>query len=173
MRHFSLVVRRCISPARRPEFIWISLFPALLACLAGQSAALADASTATQLHFYQQLIDLEAPRQYVPTRTFTVIRDESGDRLVADDDAQLQFNMLWLRQYEEGYRYREGGAALGRLVRTYLKNAWRNYRSSHAQLLSAAPDENGSGGLGAFSTDMEYRLRWSDDEVTLGLEYRY
>lgn len=121
--------------------------------------------------FYQQLIDMSHRSGYVPTRTFTLVPDENGGGLVADDDPQLQFNLLWLDQHQPGYRVREGGAAFGNVVRSFLKSAWKNYRNANAQRLAGAPDENGAGSLR--SRDVDYRLRWSDDEVTIGFEYQY
>lgn len=110
---------------------------------------------------------------YRPTRSYTVVRDATGDRLVARDDPQLAFNLLWLEQHDPAYRYREGGAAFGKLVRSLLKNAWRNYREDHAQQLAGAPDAEGNGSLERFSEDTDYRLRWSDDEVTIAVEYAF
>lgn len=124
--------------------------------------------------FYHQFIDLKTNNGYRPTRTFTIVSDPThGDQLVAEDDADLQFNIIWLDQYQEGYKTRDGGAALGHMVREYLKSAYKAYRERNAQRLSALPDEKGNGRINGFEGEMNYRLRWNDDEVKIGFEYTY
>lgn len=125
--------------------------------------------------FYHQFIDLKkAAEGYRPTRTFTIVSDPThGDRLVAEDDTDLQFNILWLDQYQEGYKSRNGGSALGHMLREYLKTAYKSYRERNAQKLSALPDEKGDGRINGFDGEMHYRLRLNDDEVRVGFEYNY
>jgi hypothetical protein len=124
--------------------------------------------------FYHQFLDLKTDNGYRPTRTFTIITDPNhGNRLVAEDDPDLQFNVLWLDQYQDGYKTRDGGSALGYMLREYLKSAYKSYRERNAQRLSALPDEKGNGSITGFEGEMHYRLRWSDDEVKVGVEYNY
>lgn len=124
--------------------------------------------------FYRQLIDLQQPAGYSPTRTFTVIVDgERGNRLVASDDPNLQFNLAWMDQYHPDYRHRKGGGALGLLVRSYLRQLYDDGREQRAVSANYVPDGDVDVGIGNFGGEMEYHLRVKDDEVNLRLEYLY
>lgn len=124
--------------------------------------------------FYHQLLKMRTPVGYQPTRTFTIVTDaERGNQLVADDDANLRFNLMWMQQFQPGYRSRQGGSAFGEIFRSYVKSAYKSYRERNAQSLSALPDENGSGRTSAFARDVDYNLKLTDDEVRLKIEYTY
>ena len=124
--------------------------------------------------FYRQLIDLQQPTGYAPTRTFTIIVDgERGNRLVASDDADLQFNLMWLDQYQPNYRQREGGGAIGLLLRSYLRQLYDDGRQQHSVSSGYAPDGDVDVNFGNFGGEMEYHLRPKDDEVNLRFEYSY
>jgi len=123
--------------------------------------------------FYQQLLKTPVQQGYQPTRTFTIIADqEHGNQLVAVDDVDLRFNVLWMEQYQPGYKSRSGGAALGEVVRGYLRSAYKSLRSHHAQTLSSLPDENGMGRMQP-SSDVEYHLNWNGGDFKLGIEYEF
>lgn len=123
--------------------------------------------------FYHQLIDLKDRPGYQPTRTFTIVTDaENGNRLVAEDDPDLRFNILWMDQYQPGYRSRKGGAAFGQIVRGYAKALYKSYRSNRAGGDSFLPSAEGTGKVGNL-TDTDYDLRLSDDEVKIGIKYSY
>jgi hypothetical protein len=124
--------------------------------------------------FYHQLLKTETPDGYHPTRTFTIVTDaENGNQLVAEDDPSLRFNLLWMDQYQTGYKSRNGGAAIGELFRSYMKSAYKAYRDRHSQALSALPDENGSMKVRSFSRDVDYRLNWNGNDVRLKVEYSF
>lgn len=122
--------------------------------------------------FYHQFIDLKARADYQPTRSFTIITDgEHGNRLVAEDDPDLRFNVMWMDQYQPGYKIRKGGAAFGQIFRTYVRSLYDSYRSNHNNM-SFLPSPQGQGGMG-YSTNMDYDLRISDDEFKVGFKYSY
>ena len=125
--------------------------------------------------FYHQLLKLPVNDGYRPTRTFTIVADaEHGNRLVADDDSNLRFNLLWMEQFRPGYKNREGGAALGNIVRSYLKTAYKTYRAHNTIGDGMLPDENGSlRGRPAGSGETDYNLRLTDDEVRVKVEYSF
>lgn len=151
--------------------------PSAFSALAGIAGALALCNAQAEPGadaFYQQLLKTPVQQGYQPTRTFTIIADEEhGNQLVAVDDVDLRFNMLWMRQYQPGYRSRSGGAALGEVLRGYVRNAYKSLRSHHAQSLSAFPDENGLGKVQSFPSEMEYHLNWSGRDFKLGIEYEF
>lgn len=123
--------------------------------------------------FYHQLLKTRDTEGYRPTRSFTIITDaEHGNQMVAEDDPDLRFNLLWMQQYQPGYRGRNGGAALGEIVRDYLRSAYKSYRSHHAQSLSALPDENGTLKSRA-TTDLDYRINWDGEDFRLGVKYSF
>ena len=128
--------------------------------------------------FYKQLLKLPDSRGYLPTRSFTIVVDtEHGNRLVASDDPNLRFNLLWMEQYQPGYHATQGGSAFGELLRSYLKLAYKAYRD-HYSALSALPDENGSlHAADAHATNlidaMDYNLKVTGDEVRFKIQYRY
>lgn len=127
--------------------------------------------------FYHQLIKLPESDGYLPTRSFTIIVDtERGNQLVASDDPNLRFNMLWMEQYKPGYRTRRGGAAVGALFRSYLKSAYRSYRANSSQSLdfpNSGESLDRDDEIGSFSDSVDYKLRISGDEVRLKLQYNY
>ncbi|MFT3930442.1 MAG: hypothetical protein QM709_09130 [Spongiibacteraceae bacterium] len=128
--------------------------------------------------FYQQLIKLPDSSGYTPTRAFTIIVDtDRGNQLVAADDPNLRFNMLWMEQFKPGYRTRRGGAAFGALFRSYVKTAYKSYRANNSQSMSAFSTSNESSdsidAALSFSDSMDYKLKISGDEVRLKLQYNY
>jgi hypothetical protein len=156
----------CSRPASQ---VAVALLAALtLTCASGIShAGPADEP------FYHQLITFSEPAGYQPTRTFTIVADtRHGNRLVAEDDPDLQFNMLWMDQYQPGYKTRNGGAAFGMLLRSYARSlyeTWQHNRGSNGSLPANAGDET-SVGLGA---ETSYELRLKSDEVRLGVSYSF
>jgi hypothetical protein len=124
--------------------------------------------------FYRQLIDTDGLRGYQPTRAFTIVVDASqGNRLVAEDDPALQFNLLWLDQFQPGYRQREGGAGLGMVFRSYLRQLYDAWRGQNAGAFSYLDGDIDAPRFGGIDGEMEYGLRISDDEVKVRLEYTY
>jgi hypothetical protein len=125
--------------------------------------------------FYRQLIDLRSPSGYQPTRAFTIVVDASqGNRLVAEDDPALQFNLLWLDQFQPGYRQREGGAGLGLVFRSYLRHLFEAWRGQNGGSFNYLPDGDiDAPRFGGVEGEMEYHLRVSDDEVKVRFEYIY
>lgn len=128
--------------------------------------------------FYHQLLKLPEVNGYQPTRTFTIISDaEHGNQLVAEDDPNLRFNLIWMEQFRPGYQARKGGSAFGEIFRSYLKAAYKSYRERNAQSMSALPDENGSlyGNKTASNLidAMDYNLKVTGDEVRFKIQYNY
>lgn len=126
--------------------------------------------------FYHQLVKLPATDGYHPTRTFTIITDaEHGNQLVAEDDDNLRFNLLWMQQFRPDYKASRGGAAFGEIFRSYLKNAYKAYRDRNSNgMLSALPDENGSLNHSRLSNgEMDYNVKVTGDEVRFRLQYKY
>ena len=124
--------------------------------------------------FYHQLLKMRTPDGYQPTRSFTIVTDaERGNQLVADDDPNLRFNLMWMQQFQPGYKSRQGGSAFGEIFRSYVKSAYKSYRERNAQAMSAMPDENGSGKASAFTRDIDYNLKLTDDELRFKVEYTY
>lgn len=127
--------------------------------------------------FYHQLIKLPESDGYLPTRSFTIIVDtDRGNQLVAEDDPNLRFNMLWMEQFKPGYRTRRGGAAFGMMFRTYLQNVYKAYRERDDQALGAFPNSNGA----ATNDDerdiaeaLDYGLKLTGDEVRFKVQYNY
>ena len=123
--------------------------------------------------FYHQLIDLKDRDGYQPTRTFTIVTDaEHGNQLVAEDDPDLRFNLMWMDRYQPGYKERKGGAAIGQIFRSYAKSLYKSYRANHNGESNVLPDGEGRGSVG-YTTDMDYDLRISGDEVKVGFKYTY
>lgn len=144
-----------------------------------QSSSADSLSRPSDDAFYHQLIKLPESNGYLPTRSFTIIVDtDRGNQLVAADEANLRFNMLWMEQFKPGYRTRRGGAAIGMLFRSYAKNAYKAYRANKAQSMMAFPSESesldrASDEIISFSDALDYKLKISSDEVRLKLQYNY
>ena len=128
--------------------------------------------------FYSQLLKLPDNNGYLPTRSFTIVVDtEHGNQLVAEDDPDLRFNLLWMQQFQPGYRSSHGGSAFGEIFRSYVKAAYKAYRDYNAESMSALPDENGSihGSQDARNLidAMDYNLKVTGDEVRFKVQYNY
>ncbi|MDB6060634.1 MAG: hypothetical protein JWM78_737 [Verrucomicrobiaceae bacterium] len=125
--------------------------------------------------FYHQLLKLPESKGYQPTRTFTIVTDaEHGNRLVAEDDPNLRFNLLWMEQFRPGYQSKSGGSALGEVFRSYVKTAYKAYRSRNAQGSNMLPDENGSlRSKSSYSGEMDYNVKVSGDEIRLKAQYSF
>lgn len=123
--------------------------------------------------FYHQLLKARDTSGYQPTRAFTIVIDaEHGNQMVAEDDPGLRFNLLWMQQYQPGYRSRNGGAALGQIMRGYLRSAYKSYRAQNAQALSGLPDENGL--LRAHpASELDYHINWDGGDFKVGVEYSF
>lgn len=144
------------------------------------SASMAESSIAESLGrvrndaFYHQLIKLPQSDGYLPTRSFTIIVDtQRGNQLVAADDPNLRFNMLWMDQLKPGYRTRSGGAAFGTLFRSYVKNAYNAFRANNSHSTLAGESLDNDEAIISFTDAMDYQLKVSGDEVRLKLEYTY
>lgn len=128
--------------------------------------------------FYHQLLKLPDSNGYLPTRSFAIIVDtEHGNQLVAEDDPNLRFNLLWMQQFQPGYRSNHGGSAFGEIFRSYLKTAYKAYRDHNAQSMAALPDENGSihakNGAANLIEAMDYNFKVTGDEVRFKVQYNY
>ncbi|MDY0071216.1 MAG: hypothetical protein RBR77_01035 [Thauera sp.] len=123
--------------------------------------------------FYHQFISLKERSGYQPTRTFTIIIDARHDnRLVAEDDPDLQFNVMWMDQYQPGYKSRNGGAAFGMLLRNYarsLLDSYQNNQGGSGSLPGNTGDETSVG----FGAETSYELRLKSDEVRVGVSYSF
>lgn len=160
-----------VRPCTRPASSIIQLRLLSAATLLG-FASLCCAGPADE-PFYHQLIDLKDRPGYQPTRSFIIVTDaEQGNKLVAEDDPDLRFNILWMDQYQPGYRIRKNGAAFGHIIRSYAKTLYKSYRSNKAGTADFLPNAEGNGSVGNL-TDTDYDLRLSDDEIKVGIKYSY
>ncbi len=163
----------------RRSYICVSRLPMAVFVLAALSGSLCRADPVTPKSnddaFYHQLMKLPQHDGYSPTRSFTIVTDaEHGNRLVAEDDPNLRFNLLWMEQFRPGYQARNGGSAVGEIFRTYIKSAYKSYRAQNAQGTSALPDENGSlRRKSDYSGEMDYNVKVTDDEVRFKIQYNY
>ncbi len=128
--------------------------------------------------FYHQLLKLPDGHGYLPTRSFTIVVDaEHGNQLVAEDDPNLRFNLLWMKQFQPGYQSSHGGSAFGELIRSYLKLAYKAYRDRNAESTAALPDENGYIHAKDNATHlidaMDYNLKMTGDEIRFKIQYNY
>lgn len=154
---------------------------AVLAVIGIGFAQLSHADSQSLPHadaFYSQLLKLPENHGYLPTRTFTIIVDtDHGNQLVAEDDPDLRFNLLWMQQFQPGYHTSRGGSAFGEIFRSYVKAAYKAYREYNAQSMSALPDENGSihskQDANNFIDAMDYNFKVTGDEVRFKIQYNY
>ncbi len=169
--HLGTVFRRITANA----FTW-----AICTCSAMTFAQAASADPLQRTRddaFYHQLIKLPAADGYQPTRSFTIIVDtERGNQLVAADEPNLRFNMLWMEQFKPGYRSRRGGAAFGMMFRTYVATAYKSYKTNRDAPLDGFPSADSldhHDGAMSFSDSLDYNLKIDGDEVRLKMEYAY
>ena len=79
----------------------------------------------------------------------------------------LAFNYLWLQQHQQGYSQRHGGAAVGKILRMTFKSWYKSYYGG--SITSPGVEDDFSSKM----SDIDYRLRLSDDRVRLGVEYEF
>lgn len=89
-------------------------------------------------------------------------------QLAVSNDPHLEFNYLWMRQNQDNYRYSDGSAAIGKLLRMRMKTWYKSYRASNKNI--GLPNENGGGSIGY---DVDYRVRLSSNRIKLALEYEF
>ena len=83
-------------------------------------------------------------------------------------DQNLAFNHLWMRQYQDDYKSRSGGSALGKLFRLGLKSAYRTYSGRNSSQYSSSKDS-----ISSNYSDLDYRLRLSGSKVKLNIKYEF
>src|SRR5689334_7752548 len=123
-------------------FFGVRTLLAMLAATLGAGLSLECNADPRDDAFYHQLVKLPVTDGYRPTRTFTIITDaEHGNQLVAEDDDNLRFNLIWMQQFRPDYKASRGGAAFGEIFRSYLKSAYKSYRERNggSGMLSALP----------------------------------
>lgn len=126
-----------------------------------------NGTISTDKAFYQQLLVNEdnnknSSHSIAQHRLQTFIAEFPADTETVD------FNQLWIQQHQPDYRYKDGGAALGRLLRMGAKAFYRNrYGGNNIALANAEEDFNGS------QANVEYRLRVSGNEMQLKIEYDF
>jgi hypothetical protein len=94
-----------------------------------------------------------------------------SDRAYFDRDKDLPFNYLWMRQYQDDYRYRKGTSATGKVFRRTLRNLYLSYSKKPG---SYSSKKTYSGDMESFFTrDLDYRLRVSTSKVRFKVEYEF
>ena len=83
-----------------------------------------------------------------------------------DLDNELAFNYLWMQQQQQDYKHKDGGAAIGKLLRMSIKGLYKSYSGSTS---ISHGDEDVSRRISA----IDYRLRVSGDKVKLAMEYEF
>ncbi len=91
------------------------------------------------------------------TNTFNAIP------MTRNQEDDLAFNYLWMQQYQQDYEYKDGGAAIGKLLRMGLKSMYRRNNAS----LSSENDFSSS------YSSFDYHLRLSGNKFKIGLEYDF
>ncbi|MGK0500044.1 MAG: hypothetical protein ACJAYG_001690 [Oceanicoccus sp.] len=85
----------------------------------------------------------------------------------ADQRQDLAFHYLWLQQHREDYSHKDGGAALGKILRLSLRALYNNHYGRKASSSEQSSDYSYS------ESHMNYRLRVSSDRVRLGVKYEF
>ena len=89
-----------------------------------------------------------------------------------DRTNKVDFNDLWIMQYQEDYDHKVGGAALGKILRMSLKSFYRNYRgvgTINSNYNSSYQDDEFNGNY----ADIGYSLHLNSDRIRLGVEYQF
>tara|TARA_B100000809_G_scaffold233525_2_gene250302 strand:+ start:2338 stop:2868 length:531 start_codon:yes stop_codon:yes gene_type:complete len=84
--------------------------------------------------------------------------------------SQRALNQQWLAQHGEGADISFGGQALQKIIQQGFKTYWDALRQSTFKGNTMIPDSEGNG---SFGSEMEYKLRLSDDKVKLAFEYSF
>lgn len=117
--------------------------------------------------FYQQLILLEDGSRD-NSHLITSSRFQTFISELPANTETVDFNQLWIQQQQPNYRHKDGGAALGSLLRMGAKAFYHNYYGGKSiAVADTEEDFNGN------QANLEYRLRVSDDEMKLNIEYDF
>lgn len=145
----------------------------ILAGLALATAATAE-PTAAPPTFYRQLYPAA---EYNPIQARPSLLDRISFRAVspqalplsARERENLAFNYLWLQRYRDDADYKEGGAALGKLLRMGIKSLY----STHKRPEQTQHRDPGDDTFSANFTTVEYRFHVREDQVDLRITYTY
>ncbi|MEE8059306.1 MAG: hypothetical protein V3T17_15940 [Pseudomonadales bacterium] len=163
-------------PAARDHSLLLLLIAILLIVTAFSSNSHAEQNNTTATvssPFYKQL-QRSGKDHYRPAQN-SLLQQVMAPNLIFNasptdptQDNELAFNYLWMQQYQEGYGYKGGGAAMGKLLRMGVKNFYKSYTGSNAITGIGADDD-----IASRFSDLDYRLRLSSDRVKLGIEYEF
>ena len=122
--------------------------------------------------FYRQLLpaDTDNRQSSAPNLLQQVTAsDAMFDAFPTDreQDNDLAFNYLWMQQYQHGYEQKNGGAAVGRLLRMGVKSIYNAYTGTTPSSTESREDFTRS------TADLDYRLRLSQDKVKFGIKYEF
>ena len=84
--------------------------------------------------------------------------------------SQRALNQQWLAQHGEGADISFDGQVLQKIIQQGFKTYWDALRQSTFKGNTMIPDSEGNG---SFNSEMEYKVRLSDDQVKLAFEYSF
>ena len=122
--------------------------------------------------FYQQLRQSRDQQGYKERKSMfkqVASRYPDFDNLLIGPQHQddLVHNYLWMQQYQQGYRHRDGSSGVNKLLRMGAKALYKSYYGSSKIKLDS--DDN----IGSSFSDIDYKLGVSTDKVRFGLEYDF
>ena len=88
--------------------------------------------------------------------------------MTVNSDDNARFNAAWMMQQQPGSKNREGGAAIGKLLRMSFKSAYKGFRNS-GKISQAMPDEEGNGAV----ANMDYKVRLNSNAIKFRLKYQF
>jgi hypothetical protein len=148
----------------------ILLVPSAYAAAPGNDlipTASLNSSSAANQPFYRQLL-----RPGKKQQRFQAIKPwqhmfVSDAPAAQGQDRDLAFNYLWMQQYQPGYQQREGGAAVGKLLRMGVNSMYKSYTGRNLN------NSNPNADIGSTYSNVDYRVRLSGNKVKLGFKYEF
>lgn len=116
----------------------------------------------------ESLKDDSLPSLDMPNYQFPLISTQSVSLNNNAIDKNSSFNEHWLLQQQDGYKSKEGTAALGKMLQMSAQVLYKNFRDS-GYISDEMPDENGDGDF----SEMKYKVRLQSDTLKFGLEYQF
>lgn len=157
-----------VNTGHRSLALWTLSLSLLLTTLLSPSSHAETINTP----FYKQLRHAESNR-YRPASNGLLQQVMASNMMfnaspidpIQDDD--MAFHYLWMQQHQENYKYKGGGAAIGKLLRMSVKGLYKSYTHSRSATRQGGED------VSARFDELDYRLRLSSDKVRLRVKYEF
>jgi hypothetical protein len=121
--------------------------------------------------FYSQYLSFPDHINYTPTVYYAVFVDEDGtNRVIASNDPNLKFNILWLRSYSPEYKQVTGSGVFNELARRAFAKGYKAQVAANPVVFQSLPDETGKVKI---SNKAIYRIVANSDDIRISFSVKF